>query len=885
MNIIELFKSIFVFMKKRVAEIFIVAVILLSINYLVFSYLLADRENARANEIIGNLMVGKNNYPALESAAAFKLFSDIGDFSFSGIDYKNKLLYIGGNEKSGSAAILAKYDLTTMARLAELQIPASLLKSGVIDSINNSIYLGLISNDRTKIAKIDLQNFKLVKSLEFLPEAGKMVDQAIIDKANNFAYFMRSDTNGTILLKINIAPSNFSSGGVITVGSGKSSLPFAHSLVVQPQKGGGNLYIANQNKINKVSLKDFKFVASFNDSSYGIYKLLGYDADLDYLYYSTKYDYKYTQLRRVNLNTFKLDNKILNLNTIYDSQAMAVDSRDPGRHYGYIILSKPSFEEKDLRKEDPEAVSIFQSSAAKSPLEIVKINLSSFAREGRSDLAVANSQFQNLIPDYDNNNLQLITAGQPTYLHTINIADNQLKLGTSVPLLLEGEKNVSSGVIDSALGSGYFTVNAGTSRPAKLIKVNLAEFKRLGTLDFLPGERQIIKAFFDPINHFAYFATDGGVFIKINLLTLERLESLNLGLANVANSYFDAENNVVYFISNTKPANLVKVSIAPESFKVLGSLTTSLLGSGALVADIKNSSLYMANTDSQGGFIAKIDLVNMVEVSKVSTGNHVGFKNALIDQQNNLAYFISQEDELIGVNIDPLDFDYSFSYDMPLDFHGSSQYVQDALAKDTYYFLIDKLNADKIVKLKITVGKVPEILASYALPEGGNQNIKSISIDNAYGYIYLGGEDNFVSKYKYAPLKGKIMAFKVKIQKSGFSVAYFDFYSHKASGNLKLALYDIKKNLIWQSSTFKNTAENSWLRIKINENEQKYLSNLDKGEYWLAWQTDSPDNIASYVQGKLGDGFEVRYKFGLFPKTIRGEINNSNIWSIYGTKL
>jgi hypothetical protein len=353
-------------------------------------------------------------------------------------------------------------------------------------------------------------------------------------------------------------------------------------------------------------------------------------------------------------------------------------------------------------------------------------------------------------------------------------------------------------------------------------------------------------------------------------------------MSNLATSWLDLKNGLAYF--GNSYGSLTQISILPDEFSYLGTLNTSLSSHSALVIDNFNNYAYLANNDDQNGQIIKIDLLNFTEIEKISTGNWTNFTLARIDQANQLAYFISDQDRLVIIKIAPDNFRYLNSYDMPLIFSGSSQFIEDPDNHDLVYYLVNSGNNSKIVKVKFAADNRPQIIDYFNLPDKKGP-MASMLLDNAYGNIYLGTADyNYIYKIAYASLKGKIRAFKINIPEDNFTVDHFEFYSHQASGNLKLALYDIDKNLIWQSSTIKNTAHNDWLKINIKPRARKYLRSLKTGDYWLAWQTDSIESIASYSPGVYGDGFELDYKFGLFPQKISKEKLNDAIWSIYGVK-
>jgi len=112
------------------------------------------------------------------------------------------------------------------------------------------------------------------------------------------------------------------------------------------------------------------------------------------------------------------------------------------------------------------------------------------------------------------------------------------------------------------------------------------------------------------------------------------------------------------------------------------------------------------------------------------------------------------------------------------------------------------------------------------------------------------------------------------------------FYSHTASGNARLAIYDNAepRKLLWQSGVVTNNVANGWLNVSINSGSPVSLV-LAPGDYWLAWQVDTTDDVPSYIPGEAGDGFYMRQAFGPAPSVIdpADATVTSEKWSMYLT--
>ncbi len=113
------------------------------------------------------------------------------------------------------------------------------------------------------------------------------------------------------------------------------------------------------------------------------------------------------------------------------------------------------------------------------------------------------------------------------------------------------------------------------------------------------------------------------------------------------------------------------------------------------------------------------------------------------------------------------------------------------------------------------------------------------------------------------------------------------FYSHTASGHVRLAIYDgsLKSQLLWQSPNIANLSANSWITVPVSSSSPPAL-NLSAGTYFLAWQTDSDDPVPSYFgEGSWGSGWYLPYNYGLFPSEIdeASQTKNTQNWSGYLT--
>lgn len=91
------------------------------------------------------------------------------------------------------------------------------------------------------------------------------------------------------------------------------------------------------------------------------------------------------------------------------------------------------------------------------------------------------------------------------------------------------------------------------------------------------------------------------------------------------------------------------------------------------------------------------------------------------------------------------------------------------------------------------------------------------------------------------------------------------FYSHTAKGQLRLAIYsnDNPKKLLWQSGIINDVLTNDWVTTPIDMGNPTSLT-LPAGQYWLAWQSTNPAEVASFAPALPSQGFAAPMPGGNF---------------------
>jgi len=143
------------------------------------------------------------------------------------------------------------------------------------------------------------------------------------------------------------------------------------------------------------------------------------------------------------------------------------------------------------------------------------------------------------------------------------------------------------------------------------------------------------------------------------------------------------------------------------------------------------------------------------------------------------------------------------------------------------------------------------------------------------------GTSSYSQQATYVQIKGYIKGTKVIPGWSGGKVIdKVYFYAHN-TGNVRLAVYNnaSPKNKLWESSSIAVTA--GWNSVNISSGTPTSLSLTGGSTYWLCWQTDSVNDVPSYVAGASGDGFYLAYTYGAYPSTISGETSSAEKWAMY----
>lgn len=424
-------------------------------------------------------------------------------------------------------------------------------------------------------------------------------------------------------------------------------------------------------------------------------------------------------------------------------------------------------------------------------------------------------------------------------------------------ILESGEVGIRCGVIDTANGYAYF----GTfTSPGRVIKVALGEGNappyRVGALTLQTGENNLKSAIIDPEKGYAYFGTftSTGQVVKVALgagaAPPTRVGALTLASGDnyMLCGVIDPANGYSYWGTYTAPGRVIKVALGaganPPTRVGATDMEYAESKLDCAAIDLANGHAYFG-AESYPGRVVKVALgtgaappTRLGGLLLASGENFL--HNAMIDTENSHGYFLTE-------------------------------YAQ-------------------VIKVALGAGTLPPTRVDSIVHAPHYNYSKSGLIDVTRGYLWLGSNNNIGTKiYRVrigAPQMHSIKASRITLPEPAAPQTVC-IYSHTARGNVRLALYNTSASptLLWQSGIIPNTAAGDWLTVPIASGQPTGLWLLP-GDYWLAWQVDTPANVPSYTPGEAGEGFTVPFSWGPFPERLESGSNTqitltAERWSAY----
>ncbi|TMI29520.1 hypothetical protein E6H27_08295 [Candidatus Bathyarchaeota archaeon] len=445
----------------------------------------------------------------------------------------------------------------------------------------------------------------------------------VIDTTHGFAYFA-TDTVPGMVVKVRL--SDFTKVGTLVMNRGES---FLSAGVIDPANDFAYFgSFSFPGHIIKVRLSDLTRVGSIDIPRVGAFTTAIVDTVNGYAYFGSFFSIngQGSVIVKVNLSTFTVTGTLQPPNGL-DLFGSTMDTNG----FGYF--------------------STFAAYVGASPEGIFKIRLSDLTLS--KTLMVGTPMGATPLMDGSNTFSYWPTLTNPGSI--LRVRNSDLTLNATLTMN-PGEADLNSGVIDTAEGFAYFATGGGFSdqlETPKVIKINLATFRRVSTLTLAPYESLqfvsaggVIQTEADG-GSFAYFSsyTSPSYIIKVKLSNMSRAGTLQLqqGEEYLRSSVIDTGAGYVYFPSDALDdiGNGTITRIRISDFSNAGILHLPA-GEGPIcsgVIDTAHGFAYFA-TRTTPAKIIKVRLSDFSPVGAISLNpGETTLCAAVIDTVNGFAYF------------------------------------------------------------------------------------------------------------------------------------------------------------------------------------------------------------------------------------------------------
>jgi len=401
------------------------------------------------------------------------------------------------------------------------------------------------------------------------------------------------------------------------------------------------------------------------------------------------------------------------------------------------------------------------------------------------------------------------------------------------------EDKLSSVLIDTVNGYAYF----GTyTAPGRVVKVALGTGPtapaRIGAAVLLSGEDNLTCATGNAASGYVLFGTytTPGRVVKVATPTTAAPPTraggvtLNTGENSLSSAVSDLGDGYAYFGTYTSPGIVVKVAVgagaaAPARTAALTLPTGENLLTSA-VADAANNYAYFGTYTSPA------------MVVKVAMG-----AGTAAPTQAGVVTLGTGENQLLSARID---------------------------LTDRYAYFGTGTSPGTVVKVALGAAAAAPTRAGALTLNSGENMPYGMLIDLSAGFVYLGTYTNPGAVVRAGlTQKGFLKATKFTLYENG-GVGSVSFYSHAASGSMRLAIYDNSTSpaLVWESPSTANATPGGWQSVPIASGAPNSLL-LTPGTYWLGWQVDVTTPVPSWTAGTaVGDGLLMPMLYGACPASL-----------------
>ncbi|MBI5154109.1 SUMF1/EgtB/PvdO family nonheme iron enzyme [Candidatus Poribacteria bacterium] len=805
----------------------------------------ADRSLAQRDDVLGHSVPGTINYPNGRMTRGPGLILDgENDVRCAVIDPAGGAAYFGTDTSPG---YVVKVDLDSFTRVGAVSflIGEDSPRAAVIDLEAHAAYFGTHTAPG-RVVKVDLDTFTRVGSA-MLESGENWIYGGVFDPFQKLAYFGTSTAPGRI---IKFDTDAMQRVDAMTLDPGEDHL---RTAVIDPARG--ELFFGTFTSpaaIIRIDLATFLRTGT-------LVLPLGEDylrsAVLDpirgHAYFGA--DRAPGRITKVDLDTF--------------TRVGAITLAQGGNWVRSAVI-------------DPEEGNAFFGTY--DPIQVVKLDLSTFSVVGT--IPFAGWGFRCAVID---STRRMTYFAKGTYF--VDVAQVSIDPFARVRENVFGSGVIESlecAVIDPVSRAAYFGTD---TRPGRVVKIDLATFTRAGAITLNWEEQYLATAFIDSAGRAAYFGTgypiSPGRVVKIDLTTFTRIGAITLDRfdGSIGCAVVDPAGDAAYFGTGDYGAGrVVKIDLA--TFTRVGAITLdwgeNYLASA--VIDPPERAAYFGTGDYGAGHVVKIDLETFTRVGAITLNSGEDtLSSAAIDPANRAAYFGTYTSPGRVVKIDLATFKRVGAIMLNSGENELRSAVLDPAGGAAYFGTLT--SPGRVVKVDLA-----NFMRAGAITlTGGVFNLRTAIIDPAAGVTYFGR--GWYGAGRVTPVfadQRHVLRASAGTLDAPAGVRNLHFFSHAARGNLRFAIYDNaeSKHLLWQSGSVPNTGGGAEVVVPIVAGTPPVLR-LERGTYWLAWQTDSTANVGSYTPGVPGDGMSFPMEYGPAPDIVPAGMiaGTSEVWTEYLT--
>jgi DNA-binding beta-propeller fold protein YncE len=468
------------------------------------------------------------------------------------IDPLDEYAYFGSDTDPGR---IVKVDLAAFERVDMIELPGSggvRPRLSVMDSNGEFAYFATRpgSGERIWVAKIDLQNFEYVESIELASgevDAGSIM----IDPADNFVFVVSPGLSPNPGKLVRIDLDSFSRLDALDIGDGStqmfSDLPRIGAMGVD----GSNAFVVTRSDIanwgepdmiKKVDLSAFEVVdAKRLDAEELAPQAPVMDPAGQYGYFVT--NSQPVRVVRIDLDTFE---RVDGVQFSMDERPIRAAAIDPTGEYAYFGTDT-------------------------SPGRIVKVSLETMEWVDTIVLEEGENSLQSAVIDPTGDFAYFGIGTDPGQVIKIDLKNFTRAGGIT---LASNERNLGSAVIDPAGSYAYFSTNQ-----ARVVKIDLSDFSRVGAINLGSDFSNLGSAAIDSAGESAYFrfsAGGGKGLVRIDLESFQHVDSVFIEEGERMRSMVvDPLGHFAYVGLEDHPERYV-AKIDLQSFELVKSVLTSI---------------------------------------------------------------------------------------------------------------------------------------------------------------------------------------------------------------------------------------------------------------------------------------------------------------------